>query len=82
MNKRTLQIQYSIITPGCREGRGVEGAFEEAVSRARRAYMDAMKGYGQHRPDFHWRLSVAWDPEVNEAPHAANDGEEFSCSVI
>lgn len=46
---------HSIIRPACREGRGDDGAFEEAVSRARAIYESALEGWRKSgiEPTFH-----------------------------
>lgn len=39
------QVTAAFITPGCRAGRGDEGAWEEAVARLRVFYDDVVEGW-------------------------------------
>lgn len=52
--------QHSIITPECRENRGDQGAWDEAVARAKREYDAVVEGWKGHptQPTIHLVLSV------------------------
>ena len=52
--------QHSIITPECREGRGDEGAWTEAVERAKAVYDEIVAGWKQspYQPTLHLRLTI------------------------
>lgn len=51
---------HSIITPVCRENRGDDGAFDEAVERARVAYDAVVQGWAglDRQPTIHLVLTV------------------------
>lgn len=53
-------VSHSIITPECRENRGDEGAWNEAVARARREYDAIVEGWSGHirQPTLHLVLGL------------------------
>lgn len=53
---KNLVIKHTIITIICRENRGNDGAFEEAVERIRKQYHDSLKHYPNN--DFHLKLEL------------------------
>jgi hypothetical protein len=52
-----VTAKHAIITPVCRTGRGVEGAFDEAVRRLREEYL-ACQTAGNAEASFHLVLTV------------------------
>ena len=59
-------VSHSIITPECRQGRGDEGAWDEAVARAKREYDSIIEGWkdAPRQPILHLtlRLERPWRP--------------------
>lgn len=51
---------HSIITPECRENRGDEGAWDEAVARAKEQYDAIVAGWREHarQPTLHLVLEI------------------------
>lgn len=57
---KELTAVHAIITPTCRDNRGDDGAFDEAVRRIREQYHASLAGWRRqgHEPNLHLRLTV------------------------
>lgn len=55
-----VKAAHAIITPACRENRGVDAAFEEAVRRLREAYRDALFANPSNTVKVHLAAFVEW----------------------
>lgn len=68
--------QHSIITPECRQGRGDEGAWNEAVERAKAVYDEILAGWkdSPRQPILHLRLSIE-RPHIPAMPAAGPPNE-------
>lgn len=68
-------VSHSIITPECRVNRGDEGAWDEAVARAKAIYDQIVEGWrnSELQPTLHLRLEL----ERPFRPAQPGDGAEF-----
>lgn len=56
--KLGLRALHAVITPTCRANKTDMGAFDEAVERARKAYLACLKGRGEDGSQYHLMLYV------------------------
>lgn len=78
---------HSVITPECRSGRGDEGAWDEAVARAKAAYDAIVTGWrnSERQPTLHLVLGLErpWVPEGEQVEvRACEHGSTvFKCGI-
>ena len=48
-----IKAKHAIITPGCIQGRGIDGAVEEALQRIRGELLACIEGWKDHPCNFH-----------------------------
>ena len=56
-----MKAEHAIITDACRENRGDEGAFDEAVRRLREQYIACVAGW-KDRPGVKFHVALTVEP--------------------
>jgi hypothetical protein len=55
------QVSAAFITPECRAGRGVDGAWDEAVARLRSEYDAVLAGWSDHDDEVTLNLVLTFE---------------------
>lgn len=67
---------HAVITPTCRQNRGDDGAFDEAMDRLREQYRKTLEIRGEDGAEYHVVLSVESKREGRPVrPHRSGGGD-------